>query len=291
MTDRGPAWRIIRAHRPRLLATYGLFGLEMLTSLLRPYLLGVAVDGLLVGQLRGLLALSAAHLAYLLIGTMRHMVDTRTFSSIYTSYVTEWLGQPADEHDLSRRSALATLSRQLTDFLEYDVNYVTEALYNIVGSLVLLLVYDRTVVSLCLAIMVPVVALARRYGRAATRINRAQFDDLEQQVDVIASRDPGLITTHYRRLRASQVKLSDLEAWNFGVTELCVLAVVAGALLIATGDGRMLMPVGSIIGMYTYVLRFASGLETIPYMMQRLGALRDIVRRVAVPDTLAPRSD
>ena len=36
---------------------------------------------------------------------------------------------------------------------------------------------------------------------------------------------------------------------------------------------------GSVIGMYTYLLKFASGLETIPYTVQRLGALKDILRR------------
>ena len=33
--------------------------------------------------------------------------------------------------------------------------------------------------------------------------------------------------------------------------------------------------------MYTYLLKFASGLETIPYTVQRLGALKDILRRVS----------
>jgi hypothetical protein len=33
--------------------------------------------------------------------------------------------------------------------------------------------------------------------------------------------------------------------------------------------------------MYVYLLKFASGLETIPYTVQRLGALRDILRRVS----------
>ena len=281
MPPAAPFRRVLVEHRSRLALTYTLFALEMLGSLLRPYLLGAAVDGLLAGHYRGLLLLSAVHMLWLGIGTMRHMYDTRTFSAIYTAFVTRLLAQPAGADALSRRSALSTLARQVTDFLEFDVNYIVEAAYNIFGSLVILFVYDRWVVAICLAILLPVMVLGRRYGRRVARLNREQFDELERQVDIIATRNVDTIKEHYRRLRAWQVRISDLEAWNFGATELFVLLSVSGSLLVSTRTGDIPMQVGSIIGMYTYVLKFASGLETIPYTVQRLGALRDILRRVA----------
>ena len=281
MNRSGPIRLVLREHRSQLMLTYTLFGLETLASLMRPYLLGLAVDGLLEGSYRGLIALSATHLLYLVIGTTRHMYDTRTFSAIYMTYVTRLLTQPAGPEELSRRSALSTLARQVTDFLEYDVNYLVEAFYNIVGSLVLMFVYDRTVVSICLAILLPVFLLGRRYGASAARLNREQFDELERQVDIIATQDAPLVTAHYQRLRTLQIRISDLEAKNFGATELFVLVALSGSLLVAAGEAGISMPVGSIIALYSYVMRFASGLETIPYTIQRLGALRDILRRVA----------
>jgi ABC-type multidrug transport system fused ATPase/permease subunit len=261
--------------------TYTLFGLEMLASLLRPYLVGVAVDGLIAGSYRGLVELSVAHLLYLGIGTARHMYDTRTFSAIYTTYVTRLLAQPAGAEELSRRSALSTLARQVTDFLEFDVNYLVEAFYNIIGSLVLLFMYDHEVVTICIGILAAVSVLGRWYGSSAARLNKEQFDELEQQVDIIAGQDPAAMKRHYRRLRVLQIRISDLEARNFGATELLVLIALSGSLLVASHERGIPMPVGSIIALYTYVLRFASGLETIPYAIQRLGALRDIVRRLA----------
>jgi hypothetical protein len=60
-----------------------------------------------------------------------------------------------------------------------------------------------------------------------------------------------------------------------------VLLCVAGSLLASTRTVRVPLEAGSIIGMYVYLLKFASGLETIPYTVQRLGALRDILRRVS----------
>ena len=281
MSHSAPIRRVLVEHRYQLALTYTLFALEMLGALMRPFFLGNAVDGLLAGHYRGLILLSVVHLIWLAIGTTRHMYDTRTFSAIYTSFVTRLLAQPAGADELSRRSALSTLARQVTDFLEYDVNYLAEAFYNIFGSLIILFVYDRWVVGICLAILLPVMVLGRRYGRKAARMNREQFDELERQVDIIATRDVGTITEHYQRLRTWQIRVSDLEAWNFGATELFVLLSVTGSLLVSTRTGDIPMQVGSIIGMYTYVLKFASGLETIPYTVQRLGALEDILRRVA----------
>ena len=280
MSRSAPIRRVLVEHRYQLALTYTLFTLEMLGALMRPYFLGAAVDGLLEGHYRGLIQLSVVHVLWLVIGTARHMYDTRTFSAIYTSFVTRLLAQPAGADELSRRSALSTLARQVTDFLEYDVNYLAEAFYNIFGSLIVLFVYDRWVVAICVAILLPVMVLGRRYGRKAARLNREQFDEIEQQVDIIATRDVGTITEHYQRLRNWQIRVSDLEAWNFGATELFVLLSVTGSLLVSTRTGDIPLQVGSIIGMYTYVLKFASGLETIPYTVQRLGALKDILRRV-----------
>jgi hypothetical protein len=37
---------------------------------------------------------------------------------------------------------------------------------------------------------------------------------------------------------------------------------------------------GSLFGIYSYILKFASGLDTIPYTLQRLSSLSDITRRI-----------
>jgi len=277
-----PLARVLREFRGRLLVTYSLFAVEMLASLLRPYFLGSAIDGLLRGSYVGLIQLSVTHLLYLSVGTIRHMYDTRTFTAVYTSFVTGVFARNTDNANVSRQSAHSTLSRQVVDFLEYDFNYVVEAVYNIFGSLILLALYNHTVVSICLAVLVPVVLLGRGYGRRAIRLNYQQHDELERQVDVIGGRDTVAIAEHYRRLRDWQVRLSDQEAWNFGLTELLVLIAITASLIVSTEMHGTALQVGAVVGIYNYILKFASGLETIPYMIQRFGALKDILRRIGV---------
>lgn len=267
-------------HRLQLLLTYILFSLEMLGSLLRPYFLGEAVNDLLKSSYHGLIILSVVHFSWLVIGTIRHMYDTRTYSAIYTSLVTKFLSRRYQQKDVSKLSAHSTLAREFVDFLEFDLVYVIEAIYNLFGSLVLLYFYDSSVVFVCLAILLPVMTMSYFYGKKMKRLNKNKNDELEQQVDIISTGNKLAIKKHYENLRKWQIRISDQEAWNFGVMEILVMVVIGIALLVtntALGTGVM---AGSIIGIYNYILKFVSGLDTIPYTVQRLTSLNDITRRI-----------
>ena len=271
---------VVAQYKLARLVTYVLFAVEMTGMLLRPFFLGGAVDGLLDGSYRGLIILAGAHVLTLVIGTVRQMYDTRTFTRIYTNFVTKLLDRDIGARDVSKLSAHSTLARQFVDFLEFDFGYVVEAVYHIFGSLIMLLLYERTVVLICLLILVPVSRLSYLYGRRTVALNREANDELEKQVDIIASGDPSQVRDHYRSLRRWQIKLSDLEAWNFGVMELLVLAVIVLSLLVSTDITSESLQAGTIIGIYNYILMFTSGLDTIPHTMQRLGQLKDIMRRM-----------
>jgi ABC-type multidrug transport system fused ATPase/permease subunit len=274
--------RIFVKHRYRLIFTYSLFSLEMLGSLLRPYFLGEAVNDLIAGSYRGLILLAIVHFGYLGVGTLRHMVDVRTYTSIYTELVTRMLSRRFDDEDVSRLSAHSTLAREFIDFLEFDLNFIIEAAYNLVGSLILLFFYDRSVVVVCLAILIPVSLIAYRYGKRLTQLTQFKNDELELQVDVISTRDQKEIDRHYWFLRKYQIRLSDQEAWNFGIMEFMVLVVITVSLLIITRHTGKVMKAGDIIGTYTYILKFVSGLDTIPYTLQRYSSLKDITHRIEV---------
>jgi ABC-type multidrug transport system fused ATPase/permease subunit len=273
---------LILKHRYRLLFTYILFSLETLGALLRPFFLGGAVNDLMKGSYRGLLILSAIHLAWMIIGTIRHMYDTRTYTAIYTSLVTKFLSRRYLRSDVSKLSAHSTLAREFVDFLEYDLVYVIEAVYSLFGSLILLMVYDSSVVLICLTILFPVLAISYFYGKKMKKMTRQKNDELEKQVDVIITGNTHLIRSHYNNLRKFQVRISDQEAWNFGVMELMVLVVIGASLLISTKSWGTVILVGDLIGMYNYILKFVSGLDTIPYTVQRLTSLNDITRRIEI---------
>ncbi len=272
--------KLILKHRSQLVLTYVLFSLEMLGALLRPYFLGEAVNDLIKGSYHGLIVLSAVHFAWLIIGTLRHRYDTRTYSAIYTSLVTRFLSRRIERSEVSKLSAHSTLAREFVDFLEFDLVYVIEAMYNLLGSLVLLFFYQSSVVLICMAILLPVMGMSYFYGRKMKRLNRLKNDELEQQVDIISSGDNKAIHKHFSNLRHWQIRISDQEAWNFGIMELMVMIVIGVSLLISDKVTGTPLLAGNIIGIYNYVLKFVSGLDTIPYTVQRLSALNDITRRI-----------
>ena len=260
--------------------TYILFSLEMLGGLLRPLFLGMAVNDLLNHSYKGLIILSAVHLLTLVMGTLRHMYDTRTYSAIYVSLVTKFLSRRTYKSDVSKLSAHSTLAREFIDFLEFDLVYVIEAVYNLFGSLILMFFYDKQVVTLCLGVLIPVMAISYVYGKRMKRLNKLKNDELEQQVDVISSFDKKAVQTHYNNLRRWQIKISNQEAWNFGFMEFLVMIVLGSSLLLTYKTSGQAILAGNILGIFLYVNNFAKGLETIPYMVQRLTSLTDITRRI-----------
>ena len=270
---------IVLKHKYQLLLTNALFAVEMLGPLLRPYFLGEAVNDLIEHRYRGLFWLGGSQLLWLIVGTIRHRYDTRTYTAIYNSLVTRMITK-VKTAVLSKLSAHANLAREFVDFLQFDLNYVIEAGYNLIGSLLLLFVYEKKLVALCLVMLVPVLLISYPYGKRMRRLNRLKNDELERQVDVIDTRDKETIETHFDRLRFWQIKISDGEAFNFGLMELLVLVVIVSSLLLTVNASTVTVMAGDLIGIYNYILKFVSGLDTIPYTVQRVASLRDILQRV-----------
>jgi ABC-type multidrug transport system fused ATPase/permease subunit len=268
-------------HRNRLLITYILFTIEMIGMLVRPFFLGMAINDLVKGSYNGLIYLCIAHAAYLIVGTIRHMYDTRTYSAIYTSLVTKFLSRKFHNSEVSKLSAHSNLAKEFVNFLETDLVYVLEAGYNIIGALIMLSIYNASLVWLCLLILIPVMFMSFYYGKKMEQLYKLKNDELEKQVDVISNGSKKEINKHYNNLRRWQIKISNQEAWNFGLMEILVMIVIGISLLITTqwGNGKVILA-GDLIGIYTYVLKFVGGLDTIPYSVERFSTLKDITKRI-----------
>jgi ABC-type multidrug transport system fused ATPase/permease subunit len=122
--------------------------------------------------------------------------------------------------------------------------------------------------------------LSYLYGKKVQRLYQHKNDELETQVDIISSGDRQRIQQHYTNLRKWQIRISDQEAWNFGLMEILVMVVIGLALLITANNNSAAMLPGHLVGIYLYITKFVSGLDTIPYAVQRFSTLKDITRRI-----------
>jgi ABC-type multidrug transport system fused ATPase/permease subunit len=273
---------IFKKHRWQLLLTYILFSLEMVGALVTPYFLGKAVDDLIKHSYKDLIILCIVRVAWMVIGFIRLRFDTRTYSAIYNTIVTKFLSKKIKKQDVSKLSAHATLSREFVDFLEHDLVYVIEAVYNILGSLVLLFVYDYMVALVCMSILLPVVAVSYFYGKKMRRLNQQKNDELENQVSIIETGNNLAIRRHFEKLRSFQIKISDKQAWNFGVMEIFSIIVIAVSLIVANRFSGTVLGAGSVIGIYMYIKNFVTGLDTIPYAVEKFASLQDITKRIKI---------
>jgi ABC-type multidrug transport system fused ATPase/permease subunit len=276
---------IFKKHKWQLVLTYALFSVEMLALLMQPYFLGRAIDGLIYGNNIGLFELIFVYLVWVIMGTIRHRIDTRTYTGIYTSFVSRLLNRKYDEKDVSKLAAHSNLAREFVDFLEFDLVYVIEAAYNIIGSLILLCFYDTKVVLICLSVLIPVSIISFFYGKKMKYLTLKRNDELENQVDIIGVANPISIKKHYNNLRLWQIKISDQEAWNFGAMGLLVLLIVAVSLYVTSWVTHTEeIAASNLIVIFMYVKRYGDGLDTIPYTVQRISNLTDIAKRMQLSE-------
>jgi len=190
------------------------------------------------------------------------------------------------QENLSKLSAHSTLTRELIDFLEYDLVFILDAIYSIIGSMVMMYFYEPSIVLVCLILLIPVVLMSRVYGKKMIRLNKNRNDELENQVDVISSKNPETIKRHYTRLRNWQIRISDQQAFNFGFMEIIVMVILGVSLLLSVKQQQIAILAGDLIGIYNYLLKFITGLDTIPYSVEKYATLKDIINRIDDEETV-----
>jgi hypothetical protein len=79
---------IFRANLGSICLTYVLFAVENVINVIEPFVLGLAIDGMLKGSYEPLGWFATQHLAHLVIGVARRAYDTRMFSRIHADLVT-----------------------------------------------------------------------------------------------------------------------------------------------------------------------------------------------------------
>lgn len=275
-----PLARLFRANWRPVVLTYALYNVENLLNLAHPYVMGLAINGLLQAEYGVLALLIGQTLAQLFVGTARRMYDTRAFSAIYTDTATRLVCLQRNAGiGVSRVVARSSLSRELVDFFEYELKGLFCSAYGILGGLAMLVLYDRLLVTYCVVIVAPLVLVSRRLARRASRLNSSLNDQLEREVEVIEACREHSVREHYEQLAQWRVGLSDIEAWNFVQMEIFVLGLIVASLVRYCAHPGV--EAGDIYALFAYILMFVGGLDCVPRMTQQIARLHDIARRVA----------
>lgn len=270
---------LLRRYRLPIAGTMGLLAIENLFSVVEPWLLGRAIDGLIARQYSALVIfLVAANLA-LAIAVLRRRYDTRTFGRIFRENALE-----AVERENAAGSAVGlvtariTFVREFTDFFEIMMPAAVTSAAALAGA-VLMLGFISPL--LCAATVAAALAVGAVFWLSRGRLrslNASMNDELERQVDVLGTRDVSRAGEHLSSLVRWRILLSDLEARNFGAAFAftILLTAIAAWILIVVEDNTA----GQVFAALTYVLQFSQSVIVLPYTYQEFVRTREIGARL-----------
>jgi len=267
---------IWKTYRLKITGTMSLLAVERMLGVAVPFVLGVAINDLIDGNLRGIWWLVALELSALIFETVRRLYDTRVYAGIYTD-VADNTAQRLDI-SVSRRAARLGLARELVDFFEWEMPELFAALIGIFGAIAMLLYLLPTIggLSVVAALLVGSVFLFSR-GRMFS-LNKLLNNELERQVTMLESGRAFSRRRHLSRLARWRINLSDLEATNFAVADLLLVSLIVGSVVVTVRAG---LSVGEIFAILTYLIDVTQNLIILPWTYQQLIRAREIGGRIA----------
>ena len=263
--------------------TWALVLLESASLVAMPLVNGRAVDGLMSESFSGLVELAALCALLLLVGAGRRVYDTRAYARIYRTVAGELVAHEQRRGtSLSKIAARSNLLTELTYFLEESIPSIFQQLVNLAGTLVIIGLIDSKVFGVCLACMIFTAGVYSASEKRIFRLNKGANDELERQVDVLASRGSREIHGHFERLMGWRIKLSDLETLNFSLIWIALACLLVFTVAIVTSAGEASF--GLIVSAVMYVFGFTESVLALPLYFQQLIRLREITTRLARPD-------
>ena len=261
----------------RFTLTLLLVVLEAAGWILFPLVIGRAIDAVLSDTLRGLIELGVLGTVTMAIAIVRRLVDSRAYARIYTTLGQEMVVDAA-EHSTSTKTARLGMLREIVEFFENSLPELINSALGLVGTVLILSVLNLPVFIGCLAVSLVTVTLYALTGKLTIRYNEGLNDEHERQVDAVDSGDPVRVARHIRRLMRWNIRLSDLEAANFGINWVFMLGLLVFAV---TAAAQSTAEYGAVFAIVMYVFQFIEAMLALPFHYQQWLRLREISGRMA----------
>ena len=130
----------------------------------------------------------AVWLVHLALSFARQRIDTRVFMGLYADIASHIVGeQQAQGHGTSKVSARVEMVRDIVGFFEKEVPAMAHNVLAVVGSLAMLFTYDVDAGFIAMAVLLPMASSTHGIGGARVRLNRTINNQIEREVDDIAS--------------------------------------------------------------------------------------------------------
>jgi len=273
--------QIARNNKARLIGTFTLVLAENLLLLTYPVFGGIAINGVLEGNLGKALSYAAVVLVIWTVGSVRRAVDTRAFSRIYAEMVVPViLQQRRDGEAVSTISARAALSRELVDFFEMHLPTLVTSLISMVGAVLMLLFIEFWTGLASFFVLLFFMLLIPRYSRVNDRLYFRLNNRLERDVHIIEHSGDRELEQHHQLLAEMRIAISNREAVGYAVIGIALMFLFAVSFSVMTLRGNA--NAGHLYAGVSYLWSFAISIDDAPRLLEEISKIRDIGKRIQV---------
>lgn len=217
---------------------------------MQPYLIGMAVDALLGNHPAGFYWFVAFSGTACVIGLMRRMVDTRTFSYIWERRAVASINNMI-KNGVAPSSIISRGHLQTTygDFLEYTMPTIVSATIDVITSVVMLWLIIPHITAVTIPCMAMLFYIQIKASQAFMHLDRQRQQASEACDSSIVNCDTDNVVRSYAVVPEIMIKRSDLEAVIWAFSDVLSLVVSAFMIMALTTEKHS---VGDIISSVTY---------------------------------------
>ena len=275
--------QLLRCFAGRFALTLTLVVLEAAAWTLFPLALGRAIDAALGDTRRGFYELAGLGIVAMAIAIARRVVDSRAYARIYARLGEDLMLRESGGSTSALTARLGML-REIVEFFENSLPNLINSTVGLGGTLLILSALNPAIALGCLGVGTVTATIYALTGRLTTRYNRGLNDEHERQVDAVNSGDPGRVGRHLRELMRWNIRLSDLEAANFGVVWLFMVGLLVFSVSAAA---EATTEYGSVFAVVMYVFQFGDSVILLPFFYQQWLRLREISGRITAAGVAA----
>lgn len=250
---------------------------ESAINVLFPLAIGIALDGVIAGNLYGTYLLGGLGMAAIVVGGARRFFDSRFYAEVYRKLGTEIIGKIEDGQTSIKTARLGMIGEGV-EFLENSLPAIITSLVGMVGVIVMIATLNQEVFLGCLIATLLVFIIYYFTRNLTTRYNSMYNDVLERQVDVIKTENKTQLKDHLREVMHWNIKLSDLEMMNFSISWVVLMGFLIVSIILSTSTRSV--EYGSLLALIMYVFQYIESVITLPVFYQNWLRLQEIKTRL-----------
>ncbi len=240
-----------------------------------PLFIGFSIDGLLENDFTNLWYLITVFSALIVVSVLRRIYDTRVYGQLRVD-----LGLQVDSRhqhqSVSIRTARLDMSAELIEFLEESLPQIITAAVQIIIALVILYSFDMSLAVAALGATLIMMIIYSFFHKGFYLLNQQINLQTEKQVSILGG--GGKLLDHLNYLRRAAIKLSDREAYLYGLIFICLLSFLVFNLWKSTSlEG---VTAGMLFSIVTYSWEYIEAILIMPITLQQWSRLSEIQKRI-----------